>query len=101
MKSDQARLAWRDVLDRAKRGESTVVIHYNRTIARIIPETDDIVVIRTKDANQAERLRNLVREHRSIGIPFPNNTHPDWTVVDGQREPVNVHEVPSVGVELA
>lgn len=81
--------------------ESTVVIHYNRTIARVIPETDDIVVIRTKDAHRAERLRNLMREHGSVGIPFPNNAHLDQTVVDGQREPVNVREVPNVGVELA
>jgi antitoxin (DNA-binding transcriptional repressor) of toxin-antitoxin stability system len=100
MKSDEARINWRDVMDYVQAGGSVIVERWNKTIARVIPENDTLVVLRVSSANQAERLRQLVREHGSLGIPFPNNGHPDWTVTDGQGNPVNVHAIPSVGVQI-
>jgi antitoxin (DNA-binding transcriptional repressor) of toxin-antitoxin stability system len=81
MKSDQVRLNWRDVLDHARQGGTTIVEHYNRAVARVIPENDNLVVLRVPNANQAERLRRLVRDHGALGIPFPNNATPtgEWS----------------------
>jgi antitoxin (DNA-binding transcriptional repressor) of toxin-antitoxin stability system len=100
MKSDEARQAWRDVLDRAKRGESTVVEHYNRAVARVIPEDDAVVILRTSDPVQAERLRRLVRDYHSVGIPFPNNDGSGRRVVEENGDPTGRHSVPSVDVEI-
>jgi antitoxin (DNA-binding transcriptional repressor) of toxin-antitoxin stability system len=100
MKSDEARINWRDVMDYVQAGGSVIVERWNKTVARVIPENDTLVVLRVSSANQAERLRQLVREHGSLGIPFPNNAHPDWTVTNGQGNPVNVHAIPSVGVQI-
>ena len=60
---------------------------------------DSTVTLVARNANQATRLRRLAREHGSIGMPFPNNEYPEWQVTDRTTdEPVNVHDVPSVGV---
>jgi antitoxin (DNA-binding transcriptional repressor) of toxin-antitoxin stability system len=101
MKSDQVRQNWRDVLDHVRTGGIVVVEHYNRAVARLISEDDTLVTLRVRNANDAERLRRLVRDHGSLGIPFPNNTTPGWRVVDENGEPVNPHSINSVGVEIA
>jgi antitoxin (DNA-binding transcriptional repressor) of toxin-antitoxin stability system len=100
LKSDQARQNWRDVLDHVRHGGAAIVEHYSRAVADLIPEDDTLVLLRVPNAVQAERLRQLVREHHALGIPFPNNATPDWTVVDGRGEPVNIHAIPSVSVEI-
>ena len=66
---------------------------------------DRTVTLVAPNANQATRLRRLGREHGSLGPPFPNNdsTMTSWRVCaqsGGGWEPVNRHDVPSVGVEL-
>src|SRR5262249_35019143 len=62
---------------------------------------DRTVTLVTRNTNEATRLRRLARDHGSIGIPFPNNGRPEWQVTDRTTgEPVNVHEIPSVGVEV-
>ena len=59
------------------------------------------VTLVARNTNEATRLRRLARDHGSIGIPFPNNERPEWQVTDrATGEPVNVHEIPSVGVEV-
>lgn len=62
-----------------------------------VPEDDTLVTLRVPKASQAERLRRLVAEHGSVGIPFPNNTT-GWRVVDENGGPVNPHAIPSVSV---
>lgn len=62
---------------------------------------DRTVTLAARNANEATRLRRLARDHGSIGIPFPNNGHPEWQVTDRTTdEPVNPHEIPSVGVDV-
>ncbi len=62
---------------------------------------DRTVTLTARNTNEAARLRRLARDHGSIGIPFPDNEHPDWQVTDRTTsEPVNVHAIPSVGVEV-
>lgn len=101
MKSDQVRQNWRDVLEHVRTGGAVVVEHYNRTVARVIPEDDTLVILQVSTANQAERLRRLIRDHGALGIPFPNNASLGWRVVDEQGDPVNSHDIPSVGVAIA
>jgi antitoxin (DNA-binding transcriptional repressor) of toxin-antitoxin stability system len=101
MKSNEVRTAWRDVLEHVRLGGSVVVEHYNRSIARVIPEDDTLVVLRARNANDAERLRRLVAEHGSVGIPFPNNSQPTWKVTDETGTSVNPHLIPSVGAQNA
>ena len=57
-------------------------------------------MLATANANEADRLRRLAREHGSLGLPFPNNPHPTWRVVEGAGVPVNLHSIPSVGVTV-
>ena len=62
---------------------------------------DRTVTLTVRNPNEAARLRRLAREHGSLGTPFPNNEHPEWRVMDcSTDEPVNVHAIPSVGVEV-
>lgn len=70
---------------------------------------DYVVTLVTRSTEQAGRLRRLVRTHRSLGVPFPNND-PDLVgfkvckqASDGQWKPIDgldVHSVPSVGADL-
>lgn len=57
------------------------------------------VTVLAKNPNQAQRLRWLVRDHGSVGEPFPNNVHPTWHVCEGSQ-PVDPHDVVSVGVRV-
>ncbi|MFC9973511.1 type II toxin-antitoxin system Phd/YefM family antitoxin [Spirillospora sp. NPDC127200] len=100
MKSTEVRADWRETLRRVENGDEIVVIHYKRPVARIIPEDPSIVVLCTGSASQAERLRQLVQQHGAVGIPFPNNGHPGWRVVDENGEPVNPHAIPSIPTRL-
>jgi hypothetical protein len=61
---------------------------------------DRTVALTTRGANQAERLRRMVRLHGAVGEPFPNNEHPTWQVCEA-GEPVNPHGVASIAVKLA
>ncbi|MGI5169854.1 hypothetical protein ACQEU3_46610 [Spirillospora sp. CA-253888] len=102
MKSSEVRKNWADTLDSAKAGDEIVIMHYDRRpAARLIPEDPSIVVLRTGSASQAERLRRLAAEHGALGIPFPNNGHPGWRVVDENGAPVPTNMIPSVQVETA
>ncbi|GAA4226142.1 hypothetical protein GCM10022254_10190 [Actinomadura meridiana] len=100
MKSADVRKNMRDVLDRVRSGGEVVIENYTKPIARIVPEDDAVVVLRTPSATQAERLRRLVADHGALGIPLPNNTTP-WRVVDEEGQPVNPHAIPSVQVRLS
>ena len=62
---------------------------------------DQTVTLLARNGNEATRLRQLAREHGSLGLPFPNNGHPEWHVTDRTTgEPVNLHAIPSVGIEV-
>ncbi len=66
---------------------------------------DRTVTLVARNTNQAGRLRRLVREHGSLGPPFPNNDSvmSSWRVCERTGEgwePVDSHAVPSVGAEL-
>lgn len=100
MKSDQVNKSWADVLRLVRSGGTVLVEHYNRGIAWMVPADDDIVVLRAASPSQAERLRDLVREHGAVGIPFPNNTTPGCRVVDENGEPPHPGTVPSVEVTV-
>lgn len=100
MKSDQINKNWANTLQYVRQGGTVIVEHYSNPIADIIPHDETIVVVKTTDAGQANRLRHLITEHRAVGIPFPNNSGDSLRVVDPFDEPVNSHSVPSVQVEL-
>jgi PHD/YefM family antitoxin component YafN of YafNO toxin-antitoxin module len=115
--SDDARKRFREILDDVEHhGAQYQIRRYQTPAGVLVPadwferarallETvadDCTVVLTTRRPNDAQRLRRLVLEHGSLGIPFPNNTHPDWQVVDRQTgEPVGTHSIPSVGVKQA
>lgn len=66
---------------------------------------DRTVTLTARNTNQATRLRQLAREHGSLGPPFPNNDSrmTAWKVCEstaGAWEPVDHGAVPSVGVEV-
>jgi hypothetical protein len=63
------------------------------------------VTLVARSSNEAGRLRRLVSEHGSLGVPFPNNDAEmsTWAVCESGHDgwqPVNRHSVPSVGVEV-
>lgn len=78
MKSRQLRDNLRRVLRYVEDDGRVVVEHYNRTVAQIVPASDDIVVLRAPDDTQAQRLRQLVAEHGTPGAPLGAG----WRVVD-------------------
>lgn len=66
---------------------------------------DRTVTLTTRNTNEATCLRQLAREHGSLGPPFPNNDTrmTQWKVcapTDGTWEPVAHGTVPSVGIEV-
>jgi hypothetical protein len=66
---------------------------------------DRTVTLTARNANEAERLRGIAREHGSIAPPFPNNdpVMTMWRVCQsaaGEWAPVDRGAVPSVGVEV-
>lgn len=113
--SDDARKRFREVVDDIQQNnEHYQVLRYQTPSAMIVPVSwferakaaldmvsdDRTVVLTTANANEADRLRRLAREHGSLGLPFPNNSHPTWRVVEGAGEAVNLHSIPSVGVTV-
>jgi PHD/YefM family antitoxin component YafN of YafNO toxin-antitoxin module len=113
--SDDARKRFREVIDDIQQNnEHYLVLRYQTPSAMIVPVNwferakaaldlvsgDTTVVLATTNANEADRLRRLAREHGSLGLPFPNNSHPTWRVVDEAGRPVGSHSIPSVGVAV-
>lgn len=115
--SDDARKRFREILDDVEhRGAQYQIRRYQTPAGVLVPADwfervrallktvadDCTVVLTTRRPNDAHRLRRLVREHGSLGIPFPNNAHLDWQVVNRETgEPVGTHSILSVGVKEA
>jgi prevent-host-death family protein len=99
-KSDEVRQNWAEVIREVRNGEIVTIEHYNAPVARVVPAADDLVILQVPGANQAERLRRLVAEHGALGIPFPNNATAGWKVVDENGDPVNLHAIPNIKVQV-
>ncbi len=93
--------------DEVKRAAAQMGVSINDLIEEAVTARldDRVVTLSARNANEAVRLRQLAREHGSLGLPFPNN-RPEMASLkvcspDGGRwEPVDPHSVPSVGVEV-
>lgn len=64
MKSAEVRAQWRDVLDLVRSGEEIVIEHYNKTIARIVPEKAETVNSQERQA-LADQIATTLADHAS------------------------------------
>ena len=72
--SNNARIHWRDVLDAARAGDDTVIEHYGKPTAVVIPFADYEALLDELDDLRAGRRAQAVLEawerDRSLGTPL-------------------------------
>ncbi len=62
LKSDKARLQWRRILDAARKGDDTVIEHYDTPTAAVIPYEDFVALREELDDLRAARRAQVIRE---------------------------------------
>lgn len=62
LKSDKARLQWRHLLEAARKGDDTVIEHYDTPTAAVIPYDDYLALQAELDDLRAARRAQAARE---------------------------------------
>ena len=73
LKSNDARLRWRDILDAARAGNDTVIEHYNRPTAVVIPYEDFVAL---QEDLEELRLARRAREAYDEWKRAPDTARP-------------------------
>lgn len=81
-----ARSRFSELIDRAERGEETIVTRHGRIVARIAPPRDAVAPTRSPEEGAAvvERFRALREDIRATGGPITREEIRAW-IRDGQR----------------
>lgn len=81
-----ARTRFSELIDRAERGEETIVTRHGRVVARIAPPEDAVAPTRTAKEGAAvvERFRALREDIRATGGPITRAEIRAW-IREGQR----------------
>jgi prevent-host-death family protein len=81
-----ARSRFSELIDRAERGEETIVTRHGRIVARIAPPQDAVAPTRTPEEGAAvvERFRALREDIRATGGPVTRDEIRAW-IREGQR----------------
>lgn len=86
VKSNAARLGWRDILDAARAGSDTVIEHYDKPTAAVIPYADFVAL---KDKLDGLRAARRGQEALSAERRDPQSGAPSRSVpAKDQRESV-------------
>ena len=74
LKSNNARLKWREILNAARAGEDTIIKHYDTPIAVVVPYADFLALQDELDdlraARRAQAAYDAWKENPNLGRPW-------------------------------